>query len=115
MAGKEHLNVSLISDRGKERVQEHRTGRESAGYLVDVLGELLPTEALNRLSAEENTGPGGVLNRLTGRMIETALGVELTEHLTHAPRRHAQGPNAQRLDAEDGADRQRAGVAARTA
>jgi putative transposase len=42
-------------------------------------------DALKGLSPEEITGPGGLLNRLTGRVIETALGAELTEHLGHPP------------------------------
>ena len=45
--------------------------------VVDRLGELLPAdaleEALEGLSAEQITGPGGLLTQLTGRVIETAL------------------------------------------
>jgi putative transposase len=57
--------------------------------VADRLAELLPADALEDalkgLSPEEITGPGGLLNRLTGRVIETALGAELTEHLGHPP------------------------------
>src|SRR4029079_16675443 len=42
-------------------------------------------DALRGLEPDEITGPGGLLNRLTGRVIETALGAELTEHLGHPP------------------------------
>ena len=39
------------------------------------------------LEPEEITGPGGLLSQLAGRVIETALGAELTEHLGYPPRR----------------------------
>lgn len=37
------------------------------------------------LEPEEITGPGGLLSELAGRVIETALGAELTDHLGHPP------------------------------
>jgi putative transposase len=53
--------------------------------VVDRLAGLLPADelqdALKGLEPEEITGPGGLLSRLAGRVIETALGAELTEHL----------------------------------
>jgi putative transposase len=52
---------------------------------VDRLAGLLPTDALEDalegLEPEEITGPGGLLGQLAGRVIETALGAELTGHL----------------------------------
>jgi putative transposase len=52
---------------------------------ADRLAELLPAgaleEALEGLEPEEITGPGGLLSQLAGRVIETALGAELTGHL----------------------------------
>ena len=53
--------------------------------VIDRLGELLPADALQDalagLAPEQITGPGGLLTQLAGRVIETALGAELTEHL----------------------------------
>ena len=53
--------------------------------LVDCLAGLLPADeladALKGLQPEQITGPGGVLTQLAGRVIETALEGELTEHL----------------------------------
>jgi putative transposase len=53
--------------------------------LTDRLASLLPGEeleqALEGLEPEQITGPGGLLSQLAGRVIETALGAELTEHL----------------------------------
>ena len=52
---------------------------------VDRLAALLPAgaleDALEGLDPEEITGPGGLLTQLAGRVIETALGAELTGHL----------------------------------
>ena len=52
---------------------------------ADRLAELLPAgaleDALEGLEPEEITGPGGLLTQLAGRVIETALGAELTGHL----------------------------------
>jgi transposase-like protein len=57
--------------------------------VIDRLGELLPADALQDalagLAPEQITGPGGLLTQLAGRVIETALGAELTEHLGYPP------------------------------
>lgn len=42
-------------------------------------------DAIQGLSPEQITGPGGLLTQLAGRVIETALGAELTEHLGYPP------------------------------
>ena len=56
---------------------------------VDRLAGLLPREqlesALEGLEADEITGPGGLLTQLAGRVIETALGAELSGHLGYPP------------------------------
>ena len=41
--------------------------------------------ALEGLEPEQITGPGGLLTQLAGRVIETALGAELTGHLGYPP------------------------------
>jgi hypothetical protein len=75
-------------------VPRQRRGRKAEAAepppeLVDRLEGLLPREALEGalegLEPEEITGPGGLLTQLAGRVIETALGAELTEHLGHPP------------------------------
>jgi putative transposase len=57
--------------------------------VVDRLAGLLPREeleeALEGLGPEQITGPGGLLTQLAGRVIETALGAELSEHLGYPP------------------------------
>jgi putative transposase len=63
---------------------------ESAGEeFVDRLAGLLPEDALAQalagLGPEEITGPGGLVTQLAGRVLETALGAELTEHLGYPP------------------------------
>ena len=56
---------------------------------VDQLAELLPEEALadavRGLDADEITGPGGLITQLAGRVIEAALGAELSDHLGYPP------------------------------
>jgi transposase-like protein len=56
---------------------------------LDRLAGLLPREeledALKGLDPEQITGPGGFLTQLAGRVIETALGAELTDHLGYPP------------------------------
>jgi len=55
----------------------------------DRLAGLLPDDALqdalNGLDPDEITGPGGLVSQLAGRVIETALGAELTEYLGYPP------------------------------
>lgn len=57
--------------------------------VVDRLAGLLPAEELERalegLEPDEITGPGGLVTQLAGRVIETALGAELTGHLGYPP------------------------------
>jgi hypothetical protein len=61
-----------------------------------VLKALLPDELLDELLAgarteEGITGPGGLLSRLTKRLVERALEVELTGHLGYEPRQEPPG------------------------
>jgi putative transposase len=55
----------------------------------DRLAGLLPDDALEDalegLRPEEITGPGGLMSQLAGRVLETALGAELSEHLGYPP------------------------------
>jgi len=64
-------------------------GEEPSEAVADRLAGLLPAEALQDalkgLEPEEVTGPGGLLTQLAGRVIETALGAELSEHLGYPP------------------------------
>ena len=66
--------------------ENHDQGREE---VVDRLADLLPEgaldEAVRGLRPEELTGPGGLLSKLAGRVLEAALQAELTEHLGHPP------------------------------
>jgi hypothetical protein len=61
----------------------------SVGDARERLAGLLPEDALQDaltgLEPEEITGPGGLLSQLAGRVIETALGAELSEHLGYRP------------------------------
>lgn len=82
------MTMNSISDReGESKIT--KAAESPPEGVIDRLAELLPRDvledALKGLSPEEITGPGGFLNRLAGRVVETALGVELEEHLGHPP------------------------------
>ena len=65
------------------------TAQSAPQEVTDRLAGLLPGEELEKalagLEPEQITGPGGLLTQLAGRVIETALGAELTEHLGYPP------------------------------
>jgi putative transposase len=70
-----------------------RVGRPE---LAEELKALLPDELLDELLAGartegEITGPGGLLSRLTKRLVERALEVELTDHLGYEPHQEPPG------------------------
>ena len=58
---------------------------EAADRLAGLLPDDALQDALNGLEPEEITGPGGLVSQLAGRVIETALGAELSEHLGYPP------------------------------
>ena len=76
---------SMKSQRRPEQGAE--TYEQAPEGVIDRLGELLPEGALDDavrgLRPEELTGPGGLLSKLAGRVLEAALQAELTEHLGH--------------------------------
>jgi transposase-like protein len=53
--------------------------------LAGLLPEDALRDALEGLEPEEITGPGGLMSQLAGRVLETALGAELTGHLGYPP------------------------------
>jgi putative transposase len=58
---------------------------EPRDRLVGLLPDDALQDALKGLEPDEITGPGGLVSQLAGRVIETALGAELTEHLGYPP------------------------------
>src|SRR4051812_36061419 len=91
------MTIHTISDSERDPSQSPEGAQSSTDAVVDRLAELLPAEALedalSGLEPEEITGPGGLLTQLAGRVIETALGAELTAHLGHPSGGVAQGAN----------------------
>lgn len=81
----------------KQRRRRQQRALEAPSELVERLEGLLPREqleeALQGLDPEQITGPGGVLTQLAGRVIETALEAELTDHLGHPPGGEPQAEN----------------------
>src|SRR3954451_10459111 len=90
------MTIKTISDSERDPQSSHGAS-SSTQAVVDRLAGLLPPDALEDalkgLEPDEITGPGGLLTQLACRVIETALGAELTEHLGHPPGGVAQGPN----------------------
>jgi putative transposase len=64
-------------------------GEGTPAAVADRLAGLLPADeledALQGLDPDQITGPGGLLSQLAGRVIETALGAELSDHLGYPP------------------------------
>src|SRR3954468_6364541 len=91
------MTINTISDSERDPSQRTDGAQSPTDAVVDRLAGLLPEEALQDalkgLEPDEITGPGGLLSELAGRVIETALGAELTDHLGHAPGGMPQGPN----------------------
>src|SRR5215211_8240646 len=77
-----------IKSRGGESSRSARA-QSASEEAVDRLAGLLPDDvlqdALEGLAPEEITGPGGLMSQLAGRVLETALAAELTEHLGYPP------------------------------
>jgi transposase-like protein len=91
------VTIKTISDSERDPSQNPDPTQRATEAAVDRLAGLLAPEALEDalkgLEPDEITGPGGLLTQLAGRVIETALGAELTEHLGHPPGGVPQGPN----------------------
>ena len=70
-------------------IEDVSDARGEKDVALERLAGLLPREeledALKGLDPEQITGPGGLLAQLAGRVIETALGAELSEHLGYPP------------------------------
>jgi putative transposase len=103
-AGRERTPVT--TQKTKPTATAAAGGEPAAGAPVDVvdrLAGLLPAaeleDALKGLTPEQITGPGGLLTQLAGRVVETALGAELTEHLGYPP---GQGPPGGRGNVRNG-------------
>jgi putative transposase len=71
--------------------ESSRTARDESSVenARDRLAGLLPDDALQDalegLDPEEITGPGGLMSQLAGRVLESALGAELSGHLGYPP------------------------------
>jgi putative transposase len=82
------MTSKTIPSRERER-SGSKTAESPPDAVVDRLAGLLPDDALqdalSGLEPEQITGPGGLLTQLAGRVIETALGAELSEHLGYPP------------------------------
>jgi putative transposase len=86
-------------------MSEHHPEETMAIVASDLDPDDLPDELIDELLAgartpEEITGPGGLLQRLTKRLVERAMAAELTEHLGHE---HGEAPPGGVGNARNGA------------
>jgi putative transposase len=81
--------MTMQSKKSEPRQRDGEVPPGPPEEVVDRLAGLLPAEELERalegLEPEQVTGPGGLVSQLAGRVIETALGAELSEHLGYPP------------------------------
>jgi putative transposase len=76
--------IDRDSDPSRTAVAESSV-EEARDRLAGLLPEEVLQDALKGLEPDEITGPGGLVSQLAGRVIETALGAELSEHLGYPP------------------------------
>ena len=76
---------SKFRDEPSRSVRPESASEEIEDRLAGLLPEDVLQDALAGLGPEEITGPGGLMTRLAGRVLETALGAELSEHLGYPP------------------------------
>jgi len=107
------MSTQKMKSRGRDQSRP-AVPESSVEEARDRLAGLLPAEALQDalagLAPEEITGPGGLVTQLAGRVLETALGAELTEHLGYPPGQappggagnHRNGVTAKRVQTELG-------------
>ena len=81
------------------------TAPDCVGWSSKPGGERISDEVIDELLAgarteEEIAGPGGLLARLTKRLVERAMEVELTDHLGYEPHGAARrdGEHAERVE-----------------
>jgi putative transposase len=72
-------------DESSRTVRDESSVEEAADRLAGLLPEDALQDALRGLEGQEITGPGGLLSQLAGRVIQTALEAEMTDHLGHPP------------------------------
>ncbi len=77
--------IKFIRDGSSGPVRAESSVEEVRDRLAGLLPDEALQDALEGLRAEEITGPGGLMSQLAGRVLESALGAELTGHLGYRP------------------------------
>src|SRR3954462_12592987 len=80
---KQKIKFSESGSSGPAR--DESSVEELRGRLAGLLPEDALQDALEGLRPQEITGPGGLMSQLAGRVLESALGAELTGHLGYPP------------------------------
>jgi putative transposase len=77
--------IRIRGDGSSRPADDESSVEEVRDRLAGLLPEDALQDALEGLRPEEITGPGGLMSQLAGRVLESALGAELTEHLGYPP------------------------------
>lgn len=77
--------MKMVGVGSSGRAVDESASEEVRFRLADLLPADVLDDALAGLAPEEITGPGGLITQLAGRVVEAALGAELSEHLGYPP------------------------------
>ena len=77
--------IKFRGDGSSRSVRDESSVEEARDRFAGLLPDDALHDALEGLRPEEITGPGGLMSQLAGRVLETALGAELTGHLGYPP------------------------------
>jgi putative transposase len=84
--GAPSLRMRCVEGKPKRRGRPpQRLPDETVEQLAELLADEALADAVRGLHPDEITGPGGLITQLAGRVIEAALGAELTEQLGFPP------------------------------
>jgi len=77
--------IKFRGDGSSRPADQESSVEEVRDRLAGLLPEDALADALAGLRPQEITGPGGLMSQLAGRVLESALGAELSEHLGYPP------------------------------
>jgi len=77
--------IKFSGDGSSGPARDESSVEEARDRLAGLLPDDALQDALEGLRPEEITGPGGLMSQLAGRVLESALGAELSGHLGYPP------------------------------
>jgi len=77
--------IKFSGDGSSGPARDESSVEEARDRLAGLLPDDALQDALEGLRPEEITGPGGLMSQLAGRVLESALGAELSGHVGYPP------------------------------